>query len=210
MSTCFLNSGGAIQSPFPKQTEQHVPEPRQFVEALVGRNVTLSPYQSKADRKVSKSFHNHLRYIRLIWMQSDRAAKYRYTSLRPFGSGWLSLTLCWLLLWLLLRTKNQSSSIPSLSTSSLPETQTAYRRKAAAALTIQSIRHPRVSPSVNFAATNTAYQVPTPWWSRHTRWMRVSTRMEATTHRMGMALVWVWRTTPTWRSRCHRILETAG
>ena len=143
------------------------------------------------------------------------------------------------------RTKNQNTSTPSLSTCSLPETQTgtpgiqthasvsagattstitcychhqyllrpykpAYRRKTVTALTIQPIRHPRVSPSVNFAATNTAYQVWTPWWSRHTRWMRVSTRMEATTHRMGMALVCVWRTTPAWHSHCHRILGTAG
>jgi hypothetical protein len=87
-------------------------------------------------------------------------------------------------------TKNQNSSTPSLSTCSLPETQTgtpgtqthasvsagattstitcychhqyplrpykpAYRRKAATALTIQPIRHPRVFPSVSFAATNT-------------------------------------------------------
>ena len=102
MSTSFLNSGGVVQSPFPKQTEQHAAEPYQFAGALVGRNVTFSLYQSNANRKVSKSFHNHLRYTRLIWMQSDRAAKYRYTGLQPFDSEWLLLTLCWLLLWLLL------------------------------------------------------------------------------------------------------------
>ena len=102
MSTSFLNSGGVVQSSFPKQTEQHTPEPYQFAEALVGRNVTFSLYQSKADRKVSKSFHNHLRYTWLIWMQRDRAAEYGYTGLQPSDSEWLSLTLRWLLLWLLL------------------------------------------------------------------------------------------------------------
>lgn len=86
MSKYLLNSGGVVQSPFPKQTEQHAPGPYQLAEALVGRNVTPSLYQSKADRKVSKSFYNHLRYTRLIRIQSDRAAKYRYTGLQPFDS----------------------------------------------------------------------------------------------------------------------------
>jgi len=49
MSTYFLNSGGVVQSPFPKQTEQHAPGPYQFAEALVGRNVTFSLYQGRQE-----------------------------------------------------------------------------------------------------------------------------------------------------------------